>query len=55
MRYSLHKQAHASLNSGINLRDVVRLPEGETMNDWLVTLEKLYVFLQVSLSSLPFL
>ncbi|XP_063706667.1 MOB kinase activator-like 3 isoform X2 [Culicoides brevitarsis] len=35
MRYSLHKQAHASLNSGINLRDVVKLPEGETMNDWL--------------------
>lgn len=35
MRYSLHKQAQASLNSGINLRDVVKLPHGENMNDWL--------------------
>ncbi|XP_023160723.1 MOB kinase activator-like 3 [Drosophila hydei] len=35
IRYSLHKQAQASLNSGINLRQVVRLPEGEKMNDWL--------------------
>lgn len=35
IRYSLHKQAQASLNSGINLRQVVRLPEGENMNDWL--------------------
>lgn len=35
MRYSLHKQAQASLNSGINLRDVVKLPENENMNDWL--------------------
>lgn len=35
IRYSLHKQAHASLQSGINLRDVVRLPPGENMNDWL--------------------
>ncbi|XP_055690772.1 MOB kinase activator-like 3 isoform X1 [Lutzomyia longipalpis] len=35
IRYSLHKQAQASLNSGINLRQVVRLPQGENMNDWL--------------------
>ncbi|KAL1437985.1 hypothetical protein MTO96_048443 [Rhipicephalus appendiculatus] len=35
MRYSLHKQAQASLNSGINLRDAVRLPPREDMNDWL--------------------
>ncbi|XP_055857701.1 MOB kinase activator-like 3 isoform X2 [Episyrphus balteatus] len=35
IRYSLHKQAQASLQSGINLRQVVRLPEGENMNDWL--------------------
>ncbi|CAG2112163.1 unnamed protein product [Medioppia subpectinata] len=26
LRYSLHKQAIASLGSGINLRDVVKLP-----------------------------
>lgn len=35
IRYSLHKQAQASLQSGINLRQVVCLPEGEKMNDWL--------------------
>ncbi|XP_046865524.1 MOB kinase activator-like 3 isoform X5 [Drosophila willistoni] len=35
IRYSLHKQAQASLQSGINLRQVVRLPEGEILNDWL--------------------
>lgn len=34
IRYSLHKQAQASLNSGINLRQVVKLPDGENMNDW---------------------
>ena len=35
MKYSLHKQAQASLNSGINLRQVVKLPQGEDFNDWL--------------------
>lgn len=35
MRYSLYKQAQASLNSGINLRSVVQLPEGEDLNDWI--------------------
>ncbi|XP_034668682.1 MOB kinase activator-like 3 isoform X3 [Drosophila subobscura] len=35
IRYSLYKQAQASLQSGINLRQVVRLPAGENMNDWL--------------------
>ncbi|KNC23118.1 MOB kinase activator-like 3 [Lucilia cuprina] len=35
IRYSLHKQAQASLQSGINLRHVVRLPEGENLNDWI--------------------
>uniref|UniRef100_T1E873 Putative mob kinase activator 3b n=2 Tax=Anopheles aquasalis TaxID=42839 RepID=T1E873_ANOAQ len=35
IRYSLHKQANASLQSGINLKEVVRLPAGENMNDWL--------------------
>ncbi|RZF44241.1 hypothetical protein LSTR_LSTR003881 [Laodelphax striatellus] len=35
LRYSLHKQAQASLSSGINLRSVVQLPEGEELNDWI--------------------
>ncbi|XP_044727203.1 MOB kinase activator-like 3 isoform X2 [Chrysoperla carnea] len=35
IRYSLHKQAQASLNSGINLRAAVQLPEGEDLNDWI--------------------
>lgn len=35
LRYSLHKQAQASLSSGINLRAVVKLPPGEEMNDWI--------------------
>lgn len=35
IRYSLHKQAQASLQSGINLRQVVSLPEGENLNDWI--------------------
>jgi hypothetical protein len=34
LKYSLHKQAQASLNSGINLRTVVQLPKGEDFNDW---------------------
>ena len=32
MKYSLHKQAQASLNSGINLRQVVKLPKVTTGN-----------------------
>lgn len=35
LRYSLHKQAQASLNSGINLRAAVKLPPGEDLNDWI--------------------
>lgn len=35
IRYSLHKQACASLNSGINLREAVKLPPGEDTNDWI--------------------
>ena len=31
MKYSLHKQAQASLNSGINLRQVVKLPKVRRM------------------------
>ncbi|CAB3386191.1 Hypothetical predicted protein [Cloeon dipterum] len=35
LRYSLHKQAEASLSSGINLRSAVNLPPGEDANDWI--------------------
>ncbi|XP_042898183.1 MOB kinase activator-like 3 [Parasteatoda tepidariorum] len=35
LRYSLHKQAQASLNSGLNLREAVKVPPGESINDWL--------------------
>lgn len=35
MRYSLYKQAQASLNSGINLRVAVKLPPGEEISDWI--------------------
>ncbi|XP_046375593.1 MOB kinase activator 3B-like [Haliotis rufescens] len=35
MKYNLHKQANASLNAGIDLKEVVRLPQGEDMNDWI--------------------
>lgn len=35
MRYSLHKLAQASLNSGLNLRLAVKLPPGEDEMDWL--------------------
>lgn len=41
LRYSLHKQAQASLNSGINLRSVVQLPQGEDPNDWIAVHGKL--------------
>lgn len=34
LRHRLHKQANASLHSGIDLQDVVRLPPGEDRNDW---------------------
>jgi len=35
LRYSLHTQAQASLNSGLNLRTAVLLPPGEDLNDWI--------------------
>jgi len=35
LRYSLHKHAQASLNSGINLKSAVKLPPGEDISDWL--------------------
>ncbi|KAH0554759.1 MOB kinase activator-like 3 [Cotesia glomerata] len=35
LRYSLYKQAQASLSSGINLRTAVKLPPGEALNDWI--------------------
>ncbi|VDP22547.1 unnamed protein product [Soboliphyme baturini] len=35
VRYSLHKQAQASLHSGLDLRQAVKLPPGEELNDWI--------------------
>ncbi|GAB6018508.1 MOB-like protein phocein [Chamberlinius hualienensis] len=34
LRHSLHKQAQASLNSGLDLRQAVCLPKGEDFHDW---------------------
>jgi hypothetical protein len=34
LRYGLHKAAQASLSSGINLAEAVKLPPGEDLNDW---------------------
>ncbi|OWF46758.1 MOB kinase activator 3B-like [Mizuhopecten yessoensis] len=35
IKFKLHKQANASLNSGIDLQEVVKLPHGEDRNDWI--------------------
>jgi hypothetical protein len=34
-RYNLHKQAKATLGSGMHLKDAVKLPPGEDINEWL--------------------
>eukprot|EP00112_Aurelia_sp_Birch-Aquarium-sp1_P012998 Seg2738.1 transcript_id=Seg2738.1/GoldUCD/mRNA.D3Y31 product="MOB kinase activator-like 3" protein_id=Seg2738.1/GoldUCD/D3Y31 len=35
MKYDLHKRAKATLRAGIDLKEAVKLPAGERMNDWL--------------------
>ena len=35
LRYHLHRQANASLNSGLDLKLVVKLPRGEDLNEWI--------------------
>jgi len=35
MRYNLHRQANASLHSGLDLKQVVKLPPGEDLNEWI--------------------
>lgn len=35
MKYQLHKKARATLKAGIDLKEAVRLPSGEGLNDWL--------------------
>ncbi|XP_065572321.1 MOB kinase activator-like 3 isoform X2 [Artemia franciscana] len=35
LRYSLHKQAEASLTSGIKLSEAVKLPFNENLDDWI--------------------
>lgn len=34
-RFDLHKRANASLQSGIDLKQVVKLPPDEEVNDWI--------------------
>ena len=51
LKYNLHKQANASLNSGIDLKEVVKLPPNEDLNDWVAVHGKL-LFLML-LKSLP--
>ncbi|RXM29855.1 MOB kinase activator 3C [Acipenser ruthenus] len=34
-RFELYKKAQASLKSGLDLRSVVQLPQGENINDWI--------------------
>jgi len=34
-RFNLHRQANASLHSGLDLKQVVKLPPGEDLNDWI--------------------
>jgi len=34
-KFDLHKKAQASLRSGLDLRSIVKLPEGEDENDWI--------------------
>ncbi|XP_064634007.1 MOB kinase activator 3B-like [Lineus longissimus] len=35
IKYDLHKHANASLQSGIDLKSVVKLPPDESINDWI--------------------
>lgn len=35
IRYHLHKQAEASLSAGIDLREAVKCPDDEELNDWI--------------------
>jgi len=35
LRYNLHKHADETLSAGIDLRETVKLPKGEELNDWI--------------------
>lgn len=35
IRYHLHKHAEASLSAGIDLREAVKKPDEEELNDWI--------------------
>ena len=52
LRYSLHKQASASLKSGLDLKEIVRLPDNEDEDDWIAVHGETGVALR-DLSSLP--
>lgn len=45
LKFNLHKQANASLNSGIDLKEVVKLPSGEDQNDWVAVHGKIYEYI----------
>lgn len=40
LRYNLHKQAQATLHSGLDLKAAVRLPPNENFEDWLAVHSK---------------
>ena len=35
VRYNLYKNTTAALTSGVDLRECVRLPDGEDINEWM--------------------
>ena len=48
LRYNLHKHAQATLNSGIDLKNAVKLPSNEGFNDWLAVHGKNLVNIDVN-------
>jgi len=45
LRYNLHKAAEATLHSGVDLRSAVRLPPGESIDDWLAVHSGPFLFI----------
>ena len=43
----MHKQAQATLHSGLDLRAAVRLPRGENYDDWLAVHSQFSTFLEM--------
>lgn len=55
LRYELHKQSKASLHSGINLKECVKLPDDEDSNDWVAVHSKFIIIELRALSNLHIL